>query len=150
MNFDRCVWLSNPHPYHDTVCFCHPQKLSCASSPSIPTLPTPVQRQPLFWFLSRRLVWPGLEHYINGIIQCEFSSLASLAQPGGLDIHRVGIASVVPLYRRVGSILWTHCNVFICSLVWPHLGCFHILTIMTECSCSSLSVDFFFFFIFFG
>lgn len=61
--------VCDPHPVTPER-FRHARERPCASFPPVPTLPTPLQRQPVFGFLLRRFVFPALERPVNGTVRC--------------------------------------------------------------------------------
>lgn len=64
--------------------------------PSLPTLPTPIQRHPLFTFLSHGFVLPGPNRHVNGIIPSEFLCLA-FAPHDIFESHHLAMSPAVPL-----------------------------------------------------
>lgn len=106
-----------------------------------PTLPTPVQRQPLFCFLSHGFVLPSLDRHVNRIIEYGFLGLASFAQRGGFTIHhpvtRFIIQPAVP--ALLSSIHWMDIPRLVYPFSWfMTFGCFHVRALMSELSYVSL------------
>lgn len=136
MNFDRCIWLYNPNPI--VIQNISITLKSFLVLPVNPPPPIPIQRQPVFWFLLRRFVLPGLEPHRNGIIPYESLCLASCAQHESLEICQA-VMYISSCFALLSSVHRMDILQFVYPFSWsstfdlfPYFG-YYAWTFMVKC-----------------